>query len=242
MSHDYLYAALPFLNDIPRERQMDFERYFQSAPLWLLSCLQVEEVRKGVIFIKENEPARMVYLVGRGIVEAIDYRVQGIQYSYMEFRDLYAFGGMEFVMDLDRYKTTLRTKTNCTMVKIEMEKFREWMYSDIRALKYESKLVGEYLLKSARNERVFLMLQGTDRLAMLLINRYEQYQKDGVCQILGGRQNLSDETGMCLRSVSRAVKRFQEDGLLTKEGNRIFISEEQYRLMKEDLESKVIFE
>ena len=32
----------------------------------------------------------------------------------MRFDKVYAMGGMEFIMDLDTYKTTLRTVTRCT--------------------------------------------------------------------------------------------------------------------------------
>ena len=38
-----LYDALPFLNHIDVERQEQFDRYFQSAPLWLLDAFRVEE-------------------------------------------------------------------------------------------------------------------------------------------------------------------------------------------------------
>lgn len=37
------------------------------------------------------------------------------------------------------------------------------MRSDIKALKYESQQMGEYLLEQARNERIFLLMNGTDR-------------------------------------------------------------------------------
>ena len=44
------------------------------------------------------------------------------------------------------------------------------MYSDIQSLKHEAKLVGEYLLKEGRNSRLFLFMQGSDRLALLLLS------------------------------------------------------------------------
>lgn len=41
--------------------------------------------------------------------------------------------------------------------------FEKCMRSDIKALKYESQQMGEYLLEQARNERIFLLMNGTDR-------------------------------------------------------------------------------
>lgn len=239
MKHNPLYDALPFLKNVDRERQEQFQEYFKSAPLWLFDSLQIDELKKGEIFVREGEPANTIFFVGQGIIEAIDYRVYGISYDYMQFDKLYAFGGMEFVMDLDVYKTTLRTITDCTVVKLSRLKFEKWMYSDIRALKYEAKLVGEHLLREGRNSRIFLFLQGSDRLAMLFVDRYERYGRNGTLYIKGNRQSLADETGLCVKSISRSVKKFLEEDLIMKEGNKIVIHEEQYRRLRKIVSLKI---
>ena len=138
-----LYDALPFLEHIDRDRQEQFENYFQSAPLWLLDAFQIEELPKGEIFIREGDVADTIFFIGKGIIEATDYRVYGTPYDFMQFDRVYAFGGMEFLMDLEYYMTTLHTVTDCTVVRLPREKFEKWLYSDIRALKQESKLVSE---------------------------------------------------------------------------------------------------
>lgn len=242
MGNKYLYDALPFLKNVDRERQEQFEHYFETAPLWLMETFQIEEVDKGVAFIRENEPADTIYFIGKGVIDATDYRIYGSVYDYMRFKKVYAFGGMEFIMDLDVYKTTLRTATKCTLVKIPRTKFEKWMYSDIRALKNEAKCVGEYLLEQERNSRVTLFLQGADRLALLLSERYVQYNKEGVLQIDEGRQSLAYATGLCVKSVNRAVKKFMEDDLVTKKGNKILIDREQYEGLKKMISSKIALE
>ncbi len=234
-----LYDALPFLEHIDRDRQEQFENYFQSAPLWLLDAFQIEELPKGEIFIREGDVADTIFFIGKGIIEATDYRVYGTPYDFMQFDRVYAFGGMEFLMDLEYYMTTLHTVTDCTVVRLPREKFEKWLYSDIRALKQESKLVSEYLLKESRNSRLFLFLEGADRLALLLVERYEKYNKQGLLHVKGNRQNLADETGLCLKSVSRGVKKFQEENLITKEGNQIFINREQYEGLKKIVSQKI---
>lgn len=239
MEHKSLYNALPFLKDVNIKRQEQFIRYFKNAPTWILDTFQIEELEKGVVFIREGEPANTIFFIGRGIIQATDYRIYGTPYSYMQFDNVYAFGGMEFLMDLDTYMTTLQTITNCTVVKLPRKKFEEWMYSDIHALKYEAKLVGEYLLTEGRNNRLFLFMQGSDRLALLLVDRYKKYNKNGVLYVKGNRQNLADETGLCVKSISRGVKKFMEEGLLSKEGNQIVVNEEQYEGLKKIVSLKI---
>lgn len=46
MKHNYLYDALPFMEDVEKERQEQFKEYFKSAPLWLMENFQIEELKK----------------------------------------------------------------------------------------------------------------------------------------------------------------------------------------------------
>lgn len=239
MKYSYLYDALPFLKEVDRDRQEQFEEYFKGAPLWLLEAFQIEEAPKDTVFIREGEPADTIFFVGRGIIEATDYRVYGTPYNYMQFDRMYAHGGMEFIMDLPLYKTTLSTVTECTLVKLSRAKYEKWMYSDIQALKHEAKLVGEYLLKESRNNRLFLFLQGGDRLALLFVERYEKYSRNGLLRVKGSRQSLADETGLSLKSVSRGVKKFSDEGLILKEGNQILITQSQYEDLRKMISEKI---
>ncbi len=95
--------------------------------------------------------------------------------------------------------------------------------------------MAEYLLEQARNVRAFLFLQGSDRLSMLLKNRYEKYAVNGILKIKSDRQELSDYTGLSVKTMTRSVKKLKEEGLITKEENYIVVSREQYILLKENL-------
>ena len=67
------------------------------------------------------------------------------QYEFMRFNNVYAMGGMEYIMDMKTYRTTLRTVTRCTVVKMSRANFEKWMSADIHALKQEAKQVANYL-------------------------------------------------------------------------------------------------
>lgn len=239
MERKDLHEALPFLKSADAERQRQFEEYFKSAPRWLADAFQIEELDKGMTFVREEEPADTIYFAGKGRVKATDYRVYGISYDFMETSRLTAFGGMEFIMGLDKYRATLHTVTKCTLVKLPRAKYEKWMYSDIHAMKYEAKRMGEYLLEEGRNGRLFLFMQGADRLALLFVNQYEQYNKNGVLLVRENRQGLADETGLCIKSISRAVKKFSEAGLITKKGNRTLIDRGQYEGLRAMIDKKV---
>lgn len=242
MAYKTLYEALPFLKDIDKKRREEFTEYFKTAPLWVLESFQIEEMDKGVIFVRENAPADNIYFIGKGVIEAVDYRVHGVAYEFMRFDSVYAMGGMEYIMDMDTYRTTLRTVTKCTVVKMSRANFEKWMSADIHALKLEAKKVTNYLLEEGRKGRTLLFLQGANRLSMLLVERFEHYARNGILQIKGGQQGLANSTGLCLKTINRAVKKLSDSGLLTKEGNKIFVNQEQYEKLKEKISQIVSLE
>ena len=47
-----------------------------------MDSFHIEEMDKGVIFVRENAPVENIYFIGKGIIEAIDYRVHGVAYEF----------------------------------------------------------------------------------------------------------------------------------------------------------------
>lgn len=235
MRDNYLEEVFPFLKSIDSGRRDQFLAYFRNAPLWIFENFTIERLERGRTFIREGEPVDAVYFIGDGIIKATDYRIYGISFDFMLFTNVYAYGGMEIIMGIDTYKTSLQTVTDCIVVKIPRAQFDKWMQTDIQSLRYEAKLMGEYLLEQARNVRAFLFLQGSDRLAMLLINRYEKYADKGVLRLNNDRQELSDFTGLSVKTITRSVKKLKEDGLLSRSGNYILVDRKQYESLKESL-------
>lgn len=235
MNENYLEKALPFLKELEEDRRNQFYEYFYEVPVWLVECFVIEKMEKGRTFIREGEPVDTIYFIADGIIKATDYRIYGISFDFMFFSKLYALGGMEVIMGDKRYRTSLQTVTDCTVLKLPKAQFDRWLKSDIRALRHESKLMGEYLLEQARNVRALLFLQGSDRLAMMLVNKYEIYAGKGVLTINGDRQELSDCTGLSVKTITRAVKKLCEEGLITKKGNDIIVNRKQYIQLKDCL-------
>ena len=234
MKDNCLFHVAPILKSIDESRREQFEQYFATAPLWLLESITIEEMAAGNIFIREGEPADTIYFVGVGAIKATDYRIFGISYDFMMILNrVYAYGGMEVIMGLEHYRTTMQTVTRCVVLKIPRSQFERWLASDIVALKNESRLVAEYLHEETRNSRAFLFLQGSDRVALLLINRYEKYAENGRLRMKGSRRELSDSTGLCLKTINRSIKKFCDDGIVTQEGRDLIITHEQFMKLKQ---------
>lgn len=241
MKENNLERSLPFLEEIDNDRRQQFENYFRTAPQWLLNRCVVENMDKRTVFVREGEPVDTIYFIGKGIVKATDCRVFGINYDFMLFNKVYAFGGMEIIINLNTYQTTLQTVTDCIVLKLPKKDFQKWMDSDMIALKQEARLMGEYLLEQDRVGRNLLFLQGSNRVAYILMNRYREYAQGGTLYLQKNRQELSDCTGLCIKTITRSINKFKEEGLLTTQGNHIVINYEQY-LQMEKIVSEILTE
>ena len=234
MKDNCLFRVAPVLKTINEDRRVQFENYFATAPDWLIESITMEEMPAGSVFIREGEKADTIYFIGFGAIKATDYRIFGISYDFMMILNrVYAYGGMEVIMGLDRYRTTMQTVNRCLVLKIPRAQFERWLATDIVALQNEARLVAEYLHEETRNSRAFLFLQGSDRVALLLVNRYEKYADGGILRMRGSRKELSDSTGLCLKTINRSVKKFCDEDMVTQEGRDLTINYQQYLKLKQ---------
>ena len=233
MKEEILFDKLPFLDAIQPDRRQQILKYFRTAPDSLSDHLIIENLVPNRVFVREGAPVEYVYLIATGIIKATDYRVFGTEFDFIRFDKAYAMGAMEVLMKLSNFLTTLTTVTKCTIIKIPIEAYSRWLLSDVDALQLEAQLMGEYLLEQSRLARAYLFLQGADRLMYLLIRKYEKYGNNGVYHFHVNQQNLANETGLVVKTVSRAIKKMEEEGLISRSQKFVLINHEQYLRMKE---------
>lgn len=214
------------------------QKYLNSAPDWVMEAMVITDLKKETVFIREEAVVDMIYILAEGIVKAIDYRFLGNSYDYMWFYPVKSFGGMEVLLELEHYQTTLSTITPCTMLIIPRAIFERWVRSDISILSMEVKTMGTFLLEEVKRERVFLFMQGSERLIYTLMRIYEQTENQRRCTIRLSQQDLADSTGLSAKTISRSMRELEDQKLITRSGNKILLEEPQYKQMKALLRQK----
>lgn len=227
--------VMAILNNLSGERKEYLNKYLRNAPRWYLESMEIVQKDKNNIFIEEGTDVKFVYILIEGIVRAIDYRIFGIVYDYIWFDPIKTFGAMEILLKFEQYKTTLMTVTPCTMIKISRSKYETWMLNDMNALHMEIEDMGKSLLEQARKERVFLFLQGMDRIIYLFMDIYEKSNVDNQVVINQTRKEISERTGLSVKTINRSISKMEENGYIIKKGTKISIFEKEYKKIKEYL-------
>lgn len=227
------------IKKLDRESRTYLEKYFMDAPGWLMDAFQVVRMPGNRTFIIEGEAADHVYILLKGIVLAVDHRVQEMAYGFIRFHPVEVFGVMEILLELDEYKTTLMTTTDSILLRISREKFEKWIKNDMNAFRMEAKRVGTYLLKEVRKERLYVLIQGVERVYLVLHELYQTYAREGVLSIYMSRKDFSETTGVSERTITRTLKDLEQKGFLTRDGWNLVINREQYRMIRALIEDKM---
>lgn len=235
-SQNNVKAIMELQDRLDGETAEYLNKYLSNAPYWLLESIKVVKKKKNTVFVDENEPVEYVYMLLEGTVRAIDYRIAGVAYDYMWFYPTKTFGAMEIFYKIPLYMTTLMTVTDCTLIKISKRNYEKWIWDDKNALSMEIESTGRMTLEQNLEGRVFLFLQGTDRIVYFFARNYERENTDKTVTFEISRQEIAERSGFSVKTVNRAIKKMEEDGYISKKGHKIIITNEQYKMMREYLD------
>ena len=198
------------INEIMHKSEY-LNNYLSNAPYWLIESLCVVKKPKDKLIVEENAKADTIYILVDGTVRAVDYRIKGVAYDYMWFYAVEVFGSMELFFNIPKYMTTLKTVTDCTFLVLSREQYRRWIWDDKNALQLEVGSMGKYLLEQNRAGRVFLFLQGMDRILYMFVLEYESHKNRKSMVINASRQEIAERSGLSIKTVNRAVKKMEEN-------------------------------
>lgn len=231
--------AVRQIQKLDREHKIYLETYFTGAPFWLMDAFQVIRMPPNKTFIEEGEDAEDIYILLRGAVVAQEHRVKDMIYGFIRFYPIEVFGVMELMLEMEKYRTTLVTTEESVFLKTSRKMFGKWFEHDFCAYRMETKKVGRYLLEQARKERLYVLIQGVERIYLVLYKMYQSYSRDGQCSLYISRKDFMQTTGLSERTVTRTLKALEEKGCITREGWRIRMSEAQYQMIRGLLEDKL---
>lgn len=223
------------LGTLDKESQDYMNNYFKDAPDWLYDSLQIVEYPSNYTFIEQGAKLDTITILVKGVVKGTAYPVFGAMYDFMWFDTVNAFGALEYFAKRQYFYASLVTASPCTMLLLPLAIYERWIQTDLNAMFIDASTTTKQLLYEIHRERVYIFMQGTERLTYFLFLYYKQFEQDGTCLLHFTRQEISDCTGLSIRTVNRGITTLLEKNCLIKSGNNLIIQKEQYQKLKEIL-------
>ncbi|MFV0361724.1 MAG: Crp/Fnr family transcriptional regulator [Suipraeoptans sp.] len=227
--NERMQEILNRIDTLPEDHRAYMNRMFQNAPLSVFESMELKRIKPNSVFVREAKKADNVFILIEGQVQAVEHRIMGNEYNYMQFKAIKVFGAMEILLGFNNFKTTLMTVGECTFLVMKRQQYKQWIENDNNALLMETYSMGRYLLEQARKERLFLFLYGRDRLFLVFSQEYENYHDiDGNCKLSRSHQDLAESSGLSVRTINRALQSMRNEGYIKYHRGEIRISKSQY--------------
>lgn len=187
----------------------------------------------GDMLIKSGERCEAVYFLLKGTAKIYKELPDGILYEIASVRAPCLMGETEAITDEEFSRGTVCTESdNAQLIYMPKEVFLHWLHSSNKALFSITRLIIYKNFSQQNKDRAMLFSHGYQRLAYRLLSYYEDMGGRGKVFLNIPRERLSEDTGLNIRSISRALNRLEEQGLITRQGRLIVVDGEQADKMK----------
>lgn len=200
---------------------LNTEQVFSMMPAkW--TDLETRKIHKKDLLYSEGQTCRHVYLIkdGRAVATKVD------DYSKEVITKLYqhpAIIGLPSALTGQRYHETIRAFEDLEVIPVKKEDFLQFVISD--------KSISHYFMSSIASDQIRadekLLLQAFStvrvKLAAVLIDLYQVYEKDGIAVIPIPREDLAAMAGTAKETIIRSLSEFKDEGLVSIGGTDITI-------------------
>ena len=228
---------LQSLDESIREKLLSL---FVTMPGSLRERCTVQSLKKGDILAGPLDRSDFVYVLTQGSIRTVNQDSSGNTFVVAEFKAPALFGEFELIAECPFYRGTLIATADCQIIAIGRESYLDWVRGNGEVLFRRARAVTRQLLEQCSNERNFLSLRGTERLMFLLCRYYERNATGETARICATRQEIADEIGTSVKTVSRGLRRLAERGLVRLEDRRVVIRREDYEDLRALLEKELL--
>ena len=220
------------LEHMPKESREYLKKMFLNCPDKVMEAMQFQEAPKGRHLVNAGDICESVYLLLRGRAKGSDLFMRGNTYSFREYTGLAFLGDYEVLGDLEEYRITIVTLTDCEIISIPSTVYLEWMKKDINALFMRTQMLMKTLTDQAVEERKHLFLTCRERLILYLTARYEKYGRNGNYKLKKTQSELAERIGFNVRTIQRNIYALEAEGVIGTEDGKVCITKEQYEMLK----------
>lgn len=197
------------------------------------SSASVVKKHSGDMLIKSGETPEAVYFLLKGTAKIYKELPDGILYEIANVRAPCLMGETEAITGVQFSRGTVCTDSeDAVVIYMCKEVFLDWICKSNTAMFMITRLIINKNFSQQNKDRAMLFSHGYQRLAYRLLSYYEDEDGRGTIRLYIPRERLSEDTGLSIRSISRALNSLGKQGLISRHGRSIDITEEQADRMK----------
>jgi CRP/FNR family transcriptional regulator, cyclic AMP receptor protein len=231
---------LPYLQSLDQSVREKLLSLFATMPDSLRERCSVRNLKKDSILASPLDRSNFVYVLTHGSIRTVNQDASGNNFVVADFTAPALFGEFELIAGCPFYRGTLIATADCQIIAIERESYLAWVQGNGEVLFQRASAVTRQLLEQCSKERNFLSLRGTERLMLLLCRYYKRNATSGTVRICATRQEMADEIGTSVKTVSRGLQRLTERGLVHLEDRGIAIRKEDYESLRTLVEKELL--
>lgn len=224
------------LKKIPNLKLDNFQELFHIEYEDSLSNYKITTLKPGTRFVDFGEKISIIWILLSGQVKALEEYYSGDRYIFKKFQAPEVFGEMETMADIKEFIATLITETECTFLNVPVNIYKKILKNNPEYLYKRNNAILKRVLDEKKHLRAYLMVKSIDRIKIYFTDYYELYAKHGsTCTLKITRQQISEEIGCAIKTVNRGIKKLESEDLLKIQGQRIIITETQYKKIYESI-------
>lgn len=231
-----MHDIIKKISDISDVNFSDFEELFNEDFNKVVDQYQITTLDSDVIFIQKDEDINIIWILLSGQVKGLEEYFTGDLFTFKRFHAPEVFGEMEILAEESKYRSSLTTDTKCEFLTIPVEVYKEIFREKPQYLYKRTQVIIKRVLEERKRMRAYLMMDSMDRVKTYLTQYYEIYSKDGICELKISRQQIAEEICYSVKTVNRVIKRLEEEGLLKIKGQKLVITEPQYKKLYKSVE------
>lgn len=211
-----------------------WEEFLNAVPDELMARASICRYKPGSTICLGEAPVRYIHLVLAGTVSAQNVTVTGKVSNWLHMPSPTFIGDLEVLAERRCYATNVATAGGCVLARWPVEQFTEAMMEYPKLLLLFSRVLAKknYGLSVSRGHAVFR--SNLEKTAIYLLQYCEAapHMSGSQYVIQKTRTEISSEAFFSLKTLERCLYRLREAGLLSISKGKVYISEEQLRLLE----------
>lgn len=221
---------IPSLGEIMREGEV--QEFLDKIPANLKKIAVPVLFKKNSIVIMKDEPAEYAYFILDGNLALQNEYADGNIYKFSDLGKGVIIADLEVLSGEYKNAATAIAKVDTWMLRVGLSDFERELRTDLEFLYFVASHMAKKMYTSSHGRGMNLYKPGVSLITNYLI---KYVKKTGffeeTVKIQKKRQEISDEIGISIRTVNRAVRELKNEGIISIVKGKITLNKKQYALL-----------